>query len=213
MNKILFLDTLTTGLDPERCAIYKMGGIFCEMTVTGIRELKRMDYYIRPHERARVVDNSLWIGGETRGNLALFPEQEKVFKDFVSLLNTIVNVRDPKDKIYVASFNASSFDVPFLKNWFLLNENQRFRDYFYVQTLDLMSLSAFALINERQSMPDFHLETTAKFLGVAPEHTAKYNCIANAETCLEMFKILRERMKTGENIYYEKTEDIVCNHK
>ena len=211
MNKILFLDTLTTGLSPERCAIYRMGGIFCEMTATSIREMQRIDLRIRPNEKARISDSSLWIGGETRRTLVAFPDQKETFDTFIKTLDGVVNVKNPKDKLYVASFNASSFDVPFLRNWFQMNDNGRFRDYFYVQTLDLMSLAAFALINEREGMPDFHMETTAKYLGVNVEHTEKYDCISNAEMYIEMYKALETRLKTGDNMFYEKTENIYRN--
>ena len=213
MNKILFLETQATGIDSSRCAIYKMAGIFCEETITGLKETKRFDYYVCPFERARVEDKALWLGGVTRSELSMYQSEAEVFKSFIDLLDEIVNVRDPKDKIYICSFSASSYDVPFLKNFFLRNGSQRFRDYFYIQTLDLMCLAAFALIYEREGMPDFHLETTAKFLDVAPQHTRSYDTMVNAETCLEIFKSLKLRLKQGENLYHEKTTDVIKNHK
>lgn len=213
MNKILFIETQATGIDSSRCAIYKMAGIICEETITGLKETKRFDYYVSPFEKARVEDKALWLGGVTRAELSLYESEGEVFKRFLTLLDNTVNVRDPKDKIYICSFSASSYDVPFLKNFFLRNGSQRFRDYFYVQTLDLMCLAAFALINEREGMPDFHLETTAKFLGVAPEHTRSYDTIVNAETSLEIFKALKIRLKQGENLYHEKAAEVDKNHK
>ena len=42
MNKILFVDTLTTGMNTERCAIYRIGGIYTEDGV----EKKRFDFKV-----------------------------------------------------------------------------------------------------------------------------------------------------------------------
>ncbi len=212
MNKIVFIDTLTTGLNPERCAIYRIGGIICEESAGGITERQRFDIFSRPFENARIMENSLWVGGVTRSNLIYFPEQEDAFRDFFRLVSENVNLRNPKDKIYIAGFNASSFDVPFIRNWFTRNGNQRFRDCFYVQTLDLMSLSAFALINERGDMPDFHLETAAKFLGVNPAKGERYSCLDNAATCLEMYKVLKTRLGTGDNRHHIHTDNLFKNH-
>lgn len=212
MNKILFIDTLATGLNPEKCAIYRLGGIFCEENASGIVEKQRFDICVRPFETARIMENSLWTGGVTRSMLIYFPEQSDAFNDFFRLINENINLRNAKDKLYIAGFNVSSFDIPFIKNWFARNSNQRFRDCFYVQTLDIMSLAAFALINDRDNMPDFHLGTAARFLGVNPENGGYNSCLDNAQTCLEMYKVLKTRLNVGDNSTYEKTDKFFCNH-
>lgn len=211
MNKILFIDTLTTGFDNERCAIYKIGGILCEETATSIKETCRFELNVRPFDKARVDEKALWIGGETRSSMVMYPEQDKAFRVFIEILDKTVNVRDPKDKIYLSAFNSAAFDSAFLKSWFLRNDNKHFRDYFYVQTLDIMSLSAMALLNERQNMQDFHLETTARYMGVIAEHPVKYSCLANADTCMEIYKKVKEKFKIGEDRDYTKVENIVRN--
>lgn len=212
MNKILFLDTLTTGMNPERCAIYRLGGVFCEDTPDGIEEKKRFELFVRPFETARISENSLWTGGVTRSHLIYFPEQSEAFKDFIRLTDERVNIRNSRDKIYIAGFNTSSFDVPFLVNWFIKNGDNRFRDRFYVQTLDIMSLAAFALIEERQGMPDFHLETAAKALGVCPTKNSSYSCLDNALTCIDMYRSLKTRLKVGDNNKYITVDDTYLNH-
>lgn len=199
-NKILFIDTVTTGMNPERCGIYRIGGIFTEDLVEKLRFELRM----RPFRNARISDTSLWICGESRASLLAYTDENRAFTDFVAHLDERVNLRNPYDKLYIAGFNAASFDVPFLREWFHRNGNNRFRDYFHVQTLDLMSLAAFALIDERPTMPDFHLETAARFLGVTVSHTDKYDCVGNARTCLDMYCELRNR-------FYKIPDGINCD--
>lgn len=189
MYKILFIDTITTGMNPEKCAIYRMGGIFTENG----KETKRFELKMRPFMNARISDQSLWIGGETRSSLIRYPDQAEAFKDFINLLEEQVDISNPYDKIYIGGFNSDRFEYPFLREWFRRNGNERFRDYFYVQTFDMMSAATFALFETRRSLPDFCLDTAARKLGLNVPADDKYNCIMNAEICLSMFRLLASK--------------------
>lgn len=194
MNKILFIDTLTTGMNPERCSIYRIGGICTEDGA----ESKRFEFRMRPFTNARIAEQSLWISGETRSSLLVYKSEADAFKDFVGFLDTVVDLRNPRDKAYIAGFNVAGFDVPFIREWFHRNGNERFRDYFYVQTIDTMCLSTVMLLNSRGAMPDFHLETAARFIGVNASATKKYDCIANAKISLDIYRRFETRCGLGE---------------
>lgn len=184
MYKILFVDSVTTGMSPEKCAIYRLGGIF---TVNGVEKL-RFELRMRPFDTARIADQSLWICNETRSSLIYYPSQEEGFKDFIKLLDRQVNLHNSKDKIFIGGFNTDRFEYPFLREWFRRNGNERFRDYFYVQTIDMMSITNLKVLTKRTSLPDFHLETAARHIGITAAGTDKYDCIQNSKTCLDMFR-------------------------
>jgi DNA polymerase III, epsilon subunit and related 3''-5'' exonucleases len=209
MNKILFIDTVTTGMNPEKCSIYRIGGIYTEDDV----EKKRFDIRMRPFENARMSDQSLWICGETRASLLDYPRYEEGFASLLEFLAGVVDIKNPKDKIYLAGFNSSAFDVPFLRETFRRNGNGRFRDYFYVQTLDVMSLSAFALLRVRKQMPDFYLETAARYLGLDVQESEKYDCVAKAKVALDIYRRLKTefRLETGADI--SEATDLFTNIK
>lgn len=207
MNKILFIDTVTTGMNPEKCSIYRIGGIYVENGV----EAKRFEFRMRPFRNARIAEQSLWISGESRSSLLNYKEESEAFKDFVSFLDTIVSVKNPNDKLYIAGFNVAAFDIPFLREMFHRNGNERFRDYFHVQAIDLMCLAAFALMRVRSSMPDFHLETAARFLQVTTIIGDDYSCIVNAKVCLDMYRKLEERFGLSECDDITITKDIIKN--
>jgi len=211
MNKILFIDTLTTGVNPDRCAIYRIGGIFCEETVSSIVEKRRFDLTVRPFDGARIMENSLWVGGVTRSDLIRYPLQQNAFADLYKVIQEQINVKNPKDKIYLCGFNVSAFDEPFIKNWFSRNGSGKYRDCFYVQTIDLMSITAFAMMSFRDDMPDFHLETAAKALGVTPTKGKAYSCLDNAETCLKMYVALKERLGCGKPEGWKPLERVFSN--
>lgn len=197
MNKVLFIDILTTGPNPNRCGIYAMGGCICEDSRWGIKELKRFEYRLRPFENVRISDHALWLGGVTRSQMLYFQKEEDVLNTFTELLADIVKVTDPTDKIHICGFNSSSFDMPFVKEWFERNNNKRFRDYFYMQSIDLMTLSAFALMDERQSMKEYNLETVARKLGIITTMSEKYSCLDNVNTCKQIYQKLKERFVCG----------------
>lgn len=208
MNKILFIDTMTTGANTERCALIEVGGIYVE----GDSEVKRFDFRFRPNPYARIYDESLWIGGITRADLARFPEEGDAFKAFLSFLDSLVNLKDRNDKLYLCGFNAAARDSEFIKELFRRQESRQYRNYFHMQVIDLAGIAAFALMEERTGMPDFSLETASRFIGVTPTVRETYNCVDNAETCLKMYSRLRIRLhlNPGE-VEFRHSNEIVKN--
>lgn len=207
MKKILFIDTVTTGMNPEKCSIYRIGGIY---TIDGV-EQKRFEFRMRPFINARISEQSLWISGESRSSLIVYPDEKDVFKTFTDYLDTIVDIRNPKDKLYLAGFNVTAFDAFFLREWFRRNGNERFRDYFYVQTIDTMCLATVALMNTRHNMPDFHLETAARFMHVKAAVSQSYDCIVNAKTSLDIYRAFEKRCGLGECLDDSEATDVTTN--
>lgn len=212
MDKILFIDTLTTGMNQQRCGIYSIGGIFCINTTEEIKEKFRFDFKIRPAEDMRINDNSLWIGGVNRTKLLSFEDEKTVLKRLTDLLDQEMNLKNPFDKIYLSGYNTSAFDAPFLRYFFERNQNMNFRDYFYAQTIDIMTLSTIELLGERMNMSDFHLESVARKLGIMPESTDKYSCVENARLCMQMFAMFKGRLGYGKNKLSEPSSTMYLNY-
>ena len=208
MYKILFIDSVTTGMNPERCAIYRLGGIFTEDGV----EKKRFELRMCPYQNARISEQSLWICNETRSTLLYYPSQEDAFKDFLKLLDEQVNIHNPKDKLFLGGFNTDRFEYPFLTEWFRRNGNERFRDYFYVQTFDMMSIANLALLGHRKNLPDFYLETVAEQLGLRPSASERYDCIVNSKISLDMFRLLSRRWGLDDIRDQNKTQELFRNY-
>lgn len=208
MNKVIFIDTLSTGMGPDRCGIYRIGGIVTYDAV----EKERFDLKVCPWKGARISEQSLWIGGESRASLVDYPDEKSALSQFTKILDRHVSVKNPSDKAYLAGFNSAGFDVPFLREWFLRCDNLRFRDYFHVQTIDIMCLTALLLMNERPGMPGFHLDTVAHQMGIEYSIRDIYNPVDNAEVCLRIYRKLQ--MRFGVNECYDETpvETITKNY-
>jgi uncharacterized protein YprB with RNaseH-like and TPR domain len=208
MNKFLFVDTLTTGMNPERCAIYRLGALYVEDGV----EKKALDIKVRPYNNARISQQSLWIGGETRSTLIHYPSEDSAFGDLLSFLNAVVDVRNSRDKIYIGGYNCSAFDIPFLREWFIRMDNQQFRNYFNVQSLDMMNIAAMALISKRESLPDFQMQSVASYLGIHTIEEEKYDCLQNARTALKIYRKLQTAFGLGICQDESETEDVTRNY-
>ena len=207
MNKIIFLDTVTTGMNHEKCAIYRIGGIVAENG----EERTRFEFRVRPFPYARIADSSLYICGESRATLNEYPDQKVAFDAFIDMLSKHVNIKNPYEKLYIGGYNVAAFDIPFLREWFRRNGNNRFRDYFHAQPIDIMSIAAFALLNERRGMPDFHLETVAKHFNIRTMSQDVYNCVSNAKICLDLFRKLQYNFGLAETENTEAAEEYIKN--
>ena len=208
MNKILFIDILSTGMDVKRCAIYRIGGIYTEDG----QEKKRFDFRVRPFQGARISDQSLWVGGVDRTALAAYPDQEKAFSDFIAMLDGFVEVRNSRDKMYLGGFNTATMDAPFLLQWFNWNRNERYRDYFHMQILDMMTVAGFALMDQRRSMQDFKLESVARQLNIYSGEGDTSNCVQNAKTSLDIYRHMRTRFGLEEFTETPECTDILKNY-
>ena len=207
MEKILFIDTLTTGMNPEHCAIYRMAGIYTEDGT----EVSRFELKVRPFRGARLSDQSLWIGGTDRMELTRYPDDATAFQDFIKYLDGIVDVRNAKDKLYIAGFNAATFDVPFIREWFLRNGNSHFRDYFFMQIIDLMTVAAFVMGPERRAMRDFKLESVANALQVPVYYSEGCDCLRNAKVSLDIYRNLKGSLGLDEYTETAESETVYRN--
>lgn len=210
-TKILFLDTLSTGMNVRRCGIYTLGGIFCEDDAAVTEENGRFLLHVQPFKEALVVENCLWAGGIDRSDLLGYPSEEEVCEDLMEMISRRIDPRNPHDKLFIAGYNSAALDAPLLRSLFDRASKTPFRDCFHVQSIDLASVCAFALGAERFRMPDFQMRTVAARLGVMPASANKFDCLDNAETCLRMYAALKNRLMTGIGRLGEPLEEVYMN--
>ena len=108
---------------------------------------------------------------------------------------TKIDVHDPKDKFYIAGFNAAAYDAAFLKELFRRCESRQFRNYFQIQVIDLASIAAFVLMDERDSLPDFSLATVASHFGIETQMSGGHDCMATAELSRKLYNALKSKLR------------------
>ena len=68
-QKTLWLDTETTGLDPDRCALVQIALLVEENE----KIIDQTEILMRPHESALITDKALYINNRTREEIAGYP--------------------------------------------------------------------------------------------------------------------------------------------
>lgn len=109
--KKLWVDTETTGLDPERNAIIQIA-VIIETPDAEVQWEAKM----RPWDGAEVEDGALKVNHSSREEIAAFPDPRAVYAEFTALLGDHVAKFDRADKFWFWGFN-SGFDFQFLHSW------------------------------------------------------------------------------------------------
>lgn len=195
MIKILFIDLMKTGYDFKRCGIYNMSCIYCEQQDGQIKELDRLGLDIRPNDNLLIQERTLWTCGLTRSDLIHYMKESEALQRFIDFLDSKADKSKPNDKIYLAGYNIASLDMHFIKELFERNGNLNFRNYFFVQPLDLMIIGAYALMEKRNRMENMHIENVARAFGTEPEAEETYTTMKKSELCMEIYRKIQEKLK------------------
>lgn len=172
--KLIFLDIETTGIPCPASGLIQLSGI-----IEVDKEIRdTFDFHIQAFPNDAISDEALAVNGVTREELKQFTEPAAVFREFVGLLGRHVDRYDRSDKFHMIAYNAK-FDADHLRAWFEKNGDTYFGSWFWHPALDVMALTAAALMEKRSAMPNFKLPTVAQTLGLEVDeektHSAMYD--------------------------------------
>ncbi len=191
--KYLFIDVETTGINPYECAIIQLSGVFI------INEEKKevFDFKLKPFPGARIEEAALEVTGVSRDDLESYPEQYKVYEEFMSLLEKYVDPYNKQDKFFFVAYNAL-FDMDFIREFFKKNDNNFFGSYFWFPPIDVMMLACEKLKHQRQMLPNFKLATVAKHLGIELRPDMLHNALYDIELTLEVYKLVQNNTQNDQ---------------
>lgn len=187
--KLLYIDTETTGLDYDSCAIWQLGGI---IEIDGV-EKERFDIHMRPNPEQNICIGAL---DATSTNL------EKIIKDsisqyegytnFINILDNYINKYNKEDKFFMIGYNNHSFDSAFIRKFMLMHNNSYYGSYFWHPGIDVMLLAAYAAMSQRIRLPNFKLTTVAKSLGLEVDETKAHDAMYDIELTRSVFKLIKK---------------------
>lgn len=190
---LLYIDVETTGLDPEKCSIFQLSGIFKNTTT---HTSNTFDYYVRPYRGERMDLESKEKTGKTDEELATYPDQKSAFDAFVQLVNAYSNNGSFKDKIYVVGYNATYFDMAFLRKWFEFNNYTSFGNYFWSPSIDVYHIAMLHCAGRRHLLKNFRLTTVYKaFTGKDLDNA--HNSWADIQATAELLDIFMQDFKAA----------------
>lgn len=164
MNKIIFIDTETGGVNPEKAALIQLSGIIR----IDKKDVEKFNFYIKPFENSEVTEKALEIQGRTLEELKTdkYVEEKEVYKQFINLLDKYIDKYDRTDKFIVAGYNVR-FDVDMLKAFFQRHGNNFLFSYLDSSMLD--PLYSIRLLQTAEILPVLEnnkLETWCKHFGI-----------------------------------------------
>ena len=137
MNKIIFIDTETGGVNPEKAALIQLSGIIR----IDKKDVEKFNFYIKPFENSEVTEKALEVQGRTLEKLKT-------------------------DKFIVAGYNVR-FDVDILKAFFQRHGNNFLFSYLDSSMLDpLYSIRLLQIAEVLPVLENNKLETWCKHFGI-----------------------------------------------
>lgn len=164
MNKIIFIDTETGGVNPEKAALIQLSGIIR----IDKKDVEKFNFFIKPFENSEVNEKALEVQGRTLEELKTekYVEEKEVYKQFVNLLDKYVDKYDKTDKFIVAGYNVR-FDVDMLKAFFQRHGNNFLFSYLDSSMLDpLYSIRLLQVAGILPVLENNKLETWCKHFGI-----------------------------------------------
>lgn len=164
MNKIIFIDTETGGVNPEKAALIQLSGIIR----IDKKDVEKFNFYIKPFENSEVTEKALEVQGRTLEELKTdkYVEEKEVYKQFINLLDKYIDKYDKTDKFIVAGYNVR-FDVDILKAFFQRHGNNFLFSYLDSSMLDpLYSIRLLQIAEVLPVLENNKLETWCKHFGI-----------------------------------------------
>ena len=164
MNKIIFIDTETGGVNPEKAALIQLSGIIR----IDKKDVEKFNFYIKPFENSEVTEKALEVQGRTLEELKTdkYVEEKEVYKQFINILDKYIDKYDRTDKFIVAGYNVR-FDVYILKAFFQRHGNNFLFSYLDSSMLDpLYSIRLLQIAEVLPVLENNKLETWCKHFGI-----------------------------------------------
>ena len=164
MNKIIFIDTETGGVNPEKAALIQLSGIIR----IDKKDVEKFNFFIKPFENSEVNEKALEVQGRTLEELKTdkYVEEKEVYKQFIKLLDKYIDKYDRTDKFIVAGYNVR-FDVDILKAFFQRHGNNFLFSYLDSSMLDpLYSIRLLQIAEILPVLENNKLETWCKHFGI-----------------------------------------------
>lgn len=183
--KTLYFDVETTGLRPFKNEIVQLSGI---IEIDGVVK-ETFNLRAKPEKLDTIQDSALKVIGFTKEELANFGERRDMYDQVIDLFDKYVNKFDKNDKFTPVGYNVS-FDMGFLRSFFLEFNDKFLGSYIYngeVDVLQLVNILQHKGIIE--TLENRKLETLCRFHNIEINaHDALSDIEATRELYLSMSK-------------------------
>jgi len=163
--KLLFLDTETTGLDPDIHGMIEIAGI---VEIEGVVK-KEFCYKMKPFKGQMINQKALATNGYKADDIKDWAEPLDIYKEIVSDFNEFIDPYNKRDKFHMVGQNPS-FDYEFLNEFFFRNNNNYLYSYIHYHKIDLVAITATFKLAGLLDVENAKLSVVSEALGF--QHTA-----------------------------------------
>lgn len=167
--KILFLDTETTGTDPQAHGIIQIAGTIDNVESDGKMlkptTLEQFDLKCQPFRGKKIADEAMKLQGLTKADLEARRPPHQAYIDLIATFDKHIDRYNRADKFLLVGQNPK-FDYDFMDAWFKDNSNKYFYAYVDYHLFDIaVFTTAFRLLG-KLDLPNTKLETVCKHFGI-----------------------------------------------
>jgi DNA polymerase-3 subunit epsilon len=187
--KLLFFDLETTGFGCDKCAIVQIGAIAVELdSNNNLKPIDAINLKMRPRKGKWVDQRSFAFTGFTIDELTTWQDDKIAFEKFTKFLGKHVDKFNKVDKFTLVGYNSLHFDIDFLRQWFLDNNDKFFGSWFWTNSIDIISEASRYLIQYRPALHNFKLGNVAKAMGINVDETYLHDGLYDIKLTYKIFE-------------------------
>ena len=186
-NQILWVDTETTGLDPERNGIIEIAGIF-QYPGQRDQKSKRFETMCDPG-RVELHPKALEVNGIKEEDISTFQPIDRALAN----MDTYV-----EPWCVIAGWNCAGFDIPFMKAAY---KRAGIKWRFHYHCLDMMVVANWLKFCGRLNCKSLSLQNVAKYLGInTADFGDAHRAMPDVLTTVAIAKVFRDQFLGGMKI-------------
>lgn len=185
--KIIYFDVETTGKDAKINDIIQLAGM---VEIDGEIQTT-FNYKMQPFSYENISQEALEVNHTALEQLKTYEMPSKIYKEFVELLGRHVNKFDKADKFYPAGFNVN-FDIGFLREFFIKNNDQYFGSWFNYRFIDPLPVFYMLEVKDMVKLDSYKLSTVCDYLHIAID---AHDALSDIMATREVIKFVLEKIK------------------
>ena len=161
-KKVFWFDVETTGLDAQKQDVIQLAYM---IEIDG--EVKESgNVFMQPFSYENISQEALNVHGTTIEQLKSYQEPSSAYIELHKVLGRYVNKYDKTDKFQPAGYNVR-FDLDFLKQFFIKNDDEYFGSFFNYKGIDpLPVLYFFDGTGRINPLKNYKLETVCEYFEI-----------------------------------------------
>lgn len=192
--KLLFLDTETTGVEPDKHGVVQIAGI---VEING--EVKEeFNFLCKPFAHQTYSPKAFEMNGRTWEEVQGFADPREVYGKLTGVLSKYVDrySKNSASRFKIAGQNIQ-FDYGMMEAWFKNCGDNYWYSFVDRRGVDLMICTSMLSAAGRMPIPDFKLATICRHLGVQFEGSGAHDALSDIRATRKVWNTYLEMLRSN----------------